>query len=50
MATTDDKRAAAGRLAGRISRESEKSGRKLSHDEAMQTARKVAERHDRRKD
>ena len=43
-----DGRAAMDRLARRISEQSERAGRKVTHDEAMKTARAAAKRHDKR--
>lgn len=43
-----DGRAAMDRLARRISEQSERAGRKVTHDQAMQTARDAAKRHDKR--
>ena len=36
------------RLAGRISKQSERAGRKVTHDQAMSEARKAAVRHDKK--
>ena len=42
--TEAEGRRAMERLAGRLSAQSERGGRKMTHDEAMRQARKVAER------
>jgi len=46
--TETEGRRAMERLAGRLSEQSERSGRKMTHDQAMKRAREVAERHDKK--
>lgn len=46
--TTAEKRAAVDRMARRFADESARQGRKLTHDQAMSAARKLARNHDKR--
>ena len=48
MTKEDQGRRAMERLAGRISQQSERAGRKVTHDQAMAQARAAAVRHDKK--